>query len=137
MSYALTATVERPFDVVIDDVRAALSRQGFGIVSDIDMQETLRTKIGAEIGRQRILGACNPSLAHRALQAEPAVGLLLPCNVVVREQKGRVIVDMIDPETMAVLTANPAMQAVADEAGTRLAAALDDVRAADAADSPA
>lgn len=131
MSYALTATVDRPFDVVIDDVRAALSRQGFGIVSDIDMQETLRTKIGAEIGRQRILGACNPSLAHRALQAEPAVGLLLPCNVVVREQKGRVIVDMIDPETMAVLTENPAMQAVADEAGTRLAAALDDVRAAD------
>lgn len=137
MSYALTATVDRPFDVVIDDVHAALSRQGFGIVSDIDMQETLRTKIGAEIGRQRILGACNPSLAHRALQAEPAVGLLLPCNVVVREREGRVIVDMIDPETMAVLTANPAMQAVADEAGTRLAAALDDVRAADAADSPA
>ena len=130
MSYASTATVDRPFDVVIDDVRAALSRQGFGIVSDIDMQETLRTKIGAEISRQRILGACNPSLAHRALQAEPAVGLLLPCNVVVREQKGRVIVDMIDPETMAVLTENPAMQAVADEAGTRLAAALDDVRAA-------
>lgn len=124
MTYALTTIVDRPFDDVIADVRAALSEQGFGIITEIDMSETLRTKIGVEIDRQVILGACSPSHAHRALQADPSVGLLLPCNVVVRSTDGGTVVEMIDPQTMVALTGRPAMQEVADEVGARLGAAL-------------
>lgn len=124
MSYALTATIDRPFDEVVADVRAALSEQGFGIITEIDMSDTLRNKIGVEIDRQLILGACSPTHAHRALQADPSVGLLLPCNVVVRSTAAGTVVEMIDAQTMVALTGQPAMQEVADEVGTRLSAAL-------------
>ena len=124
MSYALTATVERPFDEVVADVRTALAEQGFGIITEINMSETLKTKIGVEIDRQVILGACSPSHAHRALQADPSIGLLLPCNVVVRSTEAGTVVEMIDPQTMVALTGAEAMQEVADEVGDRLGAAM-------------
>lgn len=124
MTYALTATIDRPFDDVVARVRTALSEQGFGIITEIDLSETLRTKIGVEIDRQVILGACSPSHAHRALQADPSVGLLLPCNVVVRSTDAGTVVEMIDPQTMVALTGRPAMQEVADEVAAGLGAAL-------------
>lgn len=124
MSYALAATIDRPFDEVVDDVRTALAEQGFGIITEINMSETLKTKLGVEIDRQVILGACSPSHAHRALQADPSVGLLLPCNVVVRSTDAGTRVEMIDPQMMVELTGSEAMKDVADEVGERLGAAL-------------
>ncbi|HET9648206.1 MAG TPA: DUF302 domain-containing protein [Microlunatus sp.] len=125
MSYALGVTLDRPFGEVAALVRDALSRQGFGILTEIDLQATLRSRLGVEVAPQIILGACNPPLAHAALQAEASIGLLLPCNVTIRETgPSETRVESLDPHTMVELTANPALQPVAEEAATRLAAAL-------------
>ena len=123
-SYALTATIDRDFDTTVADVKTALGDQGFGIITEIDMAATLLTKLGVEIDRQVILGACNPGFAHRALQAEPSIGLLLPCNVVVRTTPEGTIVEMIDPAMMTDLTGSPEVGALADEVKERLSAAL-------------
>lgn len=80
MSYALTATLDRPFGAAVDQVRTALAEQGFGVLTEIDLQATLRAKLGVEVPQHVILGACNPPLAHAALQSEPSIGLLLPCK---------------------------------------------------------
>ncbi|HWS57316.1 MAG TPA: DUF302 domain-containing protein [Actinotalea sp.] len=130
MSYALSVTVDRPFDVVVEEVRAALAEQGFGVVSEIDMRKTLRTKIGVEIDAQLILGACAPHFAHRSLQAEPSIGVLLPCNVVVRATDAGTVVETIDPRTMVELTANPEIAQIAAEVTGKLEAALAAVSAA-------
>ena len=91
------------------------------MLSDIDIQKAMKEKLGVEMSAYRILGACNPPLAHRALQAEPEIGLLLPCNVIVREgNDGKVNVGFLDPQLMVQLTSNPEMTSVADEAGERL-----------------
>lgn len=128
MSYALTATLDRPFGAAVDQVRTALAEQGFGVLTEIDLQATLRAKLGVEVPQHVILGACNPPLAHAALQAEPSIGLLLPCNVVVRSAAdGTIIVEAVDPQTMVALTGNAALQVVADEASRRLTAALADL----------
>jgi len=108
------------FAQTLERVIAALKAEGFGILTDIDVQKTLKEKIGVEMAGYRILGACNPPLAHQALQAEPEVGLLLPCNVVVREQAAGVRVGFLDPQTMVELTGNAQLRAVADDAGQRL-----------------
>lgn len=128
MSYALSTTIGRPFADVLDATRTALADQGFGILTEIDLAATLKSKIGAEIPDQVILGACRPMLAHAAVQAEPSIGLLLPCNVVVRAvDAGTTIVEAIDPQTMHVLTGNAGMQPVADRVGSLLEAALADL----------
>jgi len=123
-SYGLSATIDRDFDSTVADVKKALSDQGFGIITEIDMQATLKAKIDVDIEPQVILGACNPGFAHQALLAEPAIGLLLPCNVVVRSSAGSTVVEMINPQTMVDLTGSPAMAAVAGEVTERLSAAL-------------
>lgn len=128
MSYGMSLTLPGPFDEVVTAVRDALARQGFGIVSEIDMQQTLRNKLGVQIERNLILGACNPSLAHLALRAEPSIGLLLPCNVVVRNTEGGVVVEMIDPRIMAELAETPGMRQVAGDVGEKLSAALESLR---------
>ena len=126
MSYALTASVDQSYGDTVEQVRDALRTQGFGILTEIDMRATLKTKLGVEVPRLVILGACNPPLAHAALQAEPSIGLFLPCNVVVRTAPdGTTIVEAVDPQTMVALTGNTALQTVADDATRRLKAALD------------
>jgi uncharacterized protein (DUF302 family) len=126
MSYALTTTVRRPFADTLAATRASLVDQGFGILTEIDVQVTLKAKLDVDIPPQVILGACRPPLAHAALQVEPSVGLLLPCNVVVRTlDDDTTVVEALDPKVMVLLTQNDALSTVADEAGKRLVAALD------------
>ena len=126
MSYALSATVRRPFADTLAATRASLADQGFGILTEIDIRATLKAKLDVDVPPQVILGACRPPLAHAALQVEPSVGLLLPCNVVVRFlDDDTTVVEALDPKVMVSLTQNEALSSVADEAGQRLATALD------------
>jgi len=126
MSYALTTTVARPFADTLAATRASLTDQGFGILTEIDIQATLKAKLDVDVDPQVILGACRPPLAHAALQLEPSIGLLLPCNVVVRAlDDDTTLVEALDPKIMLSLTHNDDLSSIADEAGRRLAAALD------------
>lgn len=126
MGYALSTTVNQPFDATLTATRQALADQGFGILTEIDLAATLQKKLGAEIAPHVILGACNPPSAYAALQAEQSIGVLLPCNVVVRSlDASTTIVEAIDPQTMHQLTGNDAMRSVADRVGGMLRAALD------------
>jgi uncharacterized protein (DUF302 family) len=133
MSYALTTTVRRRFADTLAATRASLADQGFGILTEIDIQATLKVKLDVDVPPQVILGACRPPLAHAALQVEPSVGLLLPCNVVIRAlDDDTTVVEALDPKVMVSLTQNDALASVADEAGQRLAAALDSLTLASA-----
>jgi uncharacterized protein (DUF302 family) len=126
VSYALTTTVRGSFVDTLEATRASLTDQGFGILTEIDIRATLKAKLDVDVPAQVILGACRPPLAHAALQLEPSVGLLLPCNVVVRYlDEDTTVVQALDPKVMVSLTRNEALSPVADEAGRRLAAALD------------
>ncbi len=110
-----------PFDRALERVQAALKAEGFGVLSDIDIQKAMKEKLGKDMPAYRILGACNPPLAHQALQADPDIGLLLPCNVTVRQAQGdRVVVGFLDPQTMVQLTNNAAIGAVSQDARERL-----------------
>jgi uncharacterized protein (DUF302 family) len=130
MSYTYTAVVPLSWADAVEKTRAALATQGFGILSEIDVRATFAAKLGEDaadaLGDYVILGACNPTLASRALAAEPEMGALLPCNVVVRRgtDATATTVQAIDPQTMVQLSGNPAVREVADDAGTRLRAAM-------------
>ena len=125
MGYALRTEVDQPFADTLDATRAALGEQGFGVLTEIDLQATLKAKLDADIDPQVILGACRPPLAYAAVQAEPSIGLLLPCNVVVRALGGsRTVVEALDPVVMVTLSGNEALTDVAADARTRLTAAL-------------
>lgn len=126
MSYAISTTVAMPYADAVEATRKALADQGFGVLTEIDLSRTLKEKIDADIEPQVILGACRPPLAYAAVQAEPSIGLLLPCNVVVRRTgDNETIVEALDPQVMVTMTGNPALGAVADDAAQRLKAALD------------
>lgn len=126
--YAISRTVARGYDDTVVAVREALAGQGFGVLTEIDIAGTLKKKLDVDVPPQVILGACRPPLAYAALQAEPSVGLLLPCNVTVRSlDESTTTVEAVDPQTMVSLTGNAELKDVADEAGTRLRAALDAV----------
>ena len=125
MSYYLARTVSGPFDAVVADVTAQLKTEGFGVLTDIDVQATLKSKLGVDTPRYRILGACNPTLAHEALKLEARLGVLLPCNVIVRETADqRIEVASIDPVSSMERTENPALRATAEQVRQRLGAAI-------------
>ena len=124
MSYGKSIILDAPFSETVTRVREALKEQGFGVLTEIDMTAAMRDKLGEEIEDYVILGACNPPLAHRALGVDRGIGLLLPCNVVVRAADGRTVVEALDPQVMVTLTGEPALTPIADEASRRLDQAL-------------
>lgn len=124
MDYGITISTPAPFAEAVARVRDALRAQGFGVLTEIDVQATLRDKLGEEMEPYLILGTCNPPLAHRALTADRRIGLLLPCNVVVRTESGQTIIEALDPQAMITIAGEPSLQPVADEAASRLRAAL-------------
>lgn len=125
MDYALTIRTKVPFAEAAARVRLALQEQGFGVLTEFDMQATMREKLGEEMEPYVVLGACNPPLAHRALSADPSIGLLLPCNVIIRAADGETVVQALDPRAIAQVAGQPVLDAVADEAARKLTTALD------------
>ncbi len=129
MNIALSTTLaDTDFDTAVESTKKALSEQGFGVLTEIDMQATLKAKLGEDMENYLILGACNPTLAHRAVSAMPQIGLLLPCNVVVRADTttpGSVVVEAMNPAIMVEVTGEAELAAVAKEATTKLQAAID------------
>ncbi len=124
MKYGHETVVEGKFDEIIDRTKAALAQRGFGVLTEIDVAATLKKKIGAEIEPYVILGACNPTFAHQALQREPDLGLLLPCNVVVMQKEGKTYVKAIDAGAMLGVTGNTELVALAGEVDAHLSETL-------------
>jgi uncharacterized protein (DUF302 family) len=116
--YGISKTIPLPFDQAIERVTAALKREGFGVLTTIDVKDTLKRKLDVEFKRYVILGACNPALAHEALQAEAMIGLLLPCNVIVYEEGQNTVIAAFDPMSMTALV--PDIEPVAREVRARL-----------------
>lgn len=125
--YAIGRRLDQPFDEVLTKVKSELANEGFGILSEIDVQGALRAKLGEEIEPYLILGACNPHLAHRGLQLEPDLGVLLPCNVVVRRHQGATYLSAMEPISALQLAGNPELEPIAREARERLERALERV----------
>lgn len=125
MDYAMTVRTAASFAEANAQIREALKAQGFGVLTEIDVQLTLREKLGEDIEQYVILGACNPPLAHWALSADRTIGLLLPCNVVVREAGDGTIVEALDPRAIAEVAGQPLLKDIAEDAAARLRAALD------------
>lgn len=125
MKYDLTITLDLPYEDAVPAVRAALKEQGFGVLTEIDVRATMREKLGAEVEPYVILGACNPPLAHRALEVDRTIGLLLPCNVVVRADGDHTLVQALDPALIAEVPEREELRPIAEEAGQRIQAALD------------
>lgn len=121
-------TVDMDFDAAIEKVTADLQHEGFGVLSDIDVAAKMKEKLGKDMPRYRILGACNPPLADQAISAIPDIGLLLPCNVLVREDEtGAVSVSFMDPESVMSLVGHPGIEPLAKEVKARLERVLDAV----------
>jgi uncharacterized protein (DUF302 family) len=129
MDYGTTIKTTLDFDEAVQRTRAALADQGFGVLTEIDVQATLKAKLDQDMEPYLILGACNPQLASQALEVERDIGLLLPCNVVVRRDGDFTLVQALDPQVMVSLPGRPELQGVADEAAKRLGAALEAVAA--------
>lgn len=126
MTYYFSRTIEGGFDEVVSRTREALKQEGFGIITEIDVQATLKSKIDVDFRPYLILGACNPAMAHEALQIEDKVGTMLPCNVVVQEgSDGQIEVAAIDPVASMRPIGNPALSEKAAEVAAKLRAALD------------
>jgi uncharacterized protein (DUF302 family) len=123
-TYGISTPTSLSFDEAVEKVTAELKTEGFGVLTTIDIQATLKEKIGVERDRYVILGACNPQLANQAINAEPEIGLLLPCNVVVYEQEGTTHVAAMDPAAAMGIVGNPALDPVGTDARDRLTRAL-------------
>ena len=127
--YGFSIQAKGGFDDVVQRVTEALKTEGFGVLTDIDVQATMKTKLGIDGKPYRILGACNPPLAHRAISADPDIGLLLPCNVVVREDaEGRIVVGFMDPIAVLKRTDNPGITEIARDVRARLERVRDQLK---------
>jgi uncharacterized protein (DUF302 family) len=127
MSIALAVSLKAPFDDAVARTREALAQQGFGVLTEIDVKATLKNKLDEDIENYLILGACNPPLAHRAITANRQIGLLLPCNVVVRtdpDDPDITLVEAMDPQLLVDVTDEPQLQPIAEEVATKLKAAI-------------
>ncbi len=120
-SYAFGTVIDGDFLEVIDRVTGALAEEGFGVLTSIDVRSTMKAKLDVDLDPYVILGACNPALAHKAITADPAIGALLPCNVVVRQVGDRIAIDFMDPKAVLTLVDHPDVPALADEVRSRLA----------------
>jgi len=120
MQYGLSKTIDLPYEQAIDKVTAELKKEGFGVLTSIDVKETLKQKINVDFKKYAILGACNPPIAHRALQEEEELGLLLPCNVIVYEKDHKTRVSIFDPMVMTWIMENDNMKPIATEVQERL-----------------
>lgn len=127
MTYYIARTVHGDFDAVVERTRAALQKHGFGVLTEIDVQATLKTKIGQDFRPYRILGACNPVMAHEALKMEPHVGVMLPCNVVVQQTDDGVEVFAVDPAASMSAIDNPDLLRHAKSVGEHLGAAVAEI----------
>lgn len=119
-NHGLRAKLDTSYETAVERTTAALKEEGFGILTEIDLKATLKQKLDADFRKYVILGACNPSLAHRALSTDLEIGLLLPCNVIVYEEDGGSVVSIVDPLLMLDVMENPDLDPVAQEARTRL-----------------
>jgi uncharacterized protein (DUF302 family) len=132
MSIALSTSLHTSFADAVTRTRDALAQQGFGVLTEIDMKATLKAKLGEDMEEYVILGACNPPLAHRAVNADRQIGLLLPCNVVVRTDVAddeSVIVEAMNPQILVEVTGEPALREIADEVTAKMQAAIDSLHA--------
>lgn len=125
VGYGYGRTLDLPFDIALQRARDALKSEGFGVLCEINIREKLKEKLGVDFANYVILGACNPPLAHRALQQEMNIGLLLPCNVVVYEKSGRSFVAAIDAAKMLSIVGNPALEATAGQVNDKLQRVID------------
>ena len=129
-TYAYQVELPEPIAAAREQVIAALKQQGFGVLTEIDVQATLREKIDAEMAPYRILGVCNPALAHQALTASPHAGLMLPCTVTLREENGRTVVEILRPEAALAVVDIDELRPTASDAERRLLAVVDSLDAA-------
>lgn len=127
MSYILSTTLDQPIDEAIETLKATLMNHKLGIVSDINVQETVKNKLGEDIAPYRILGACNPGLAKKVIEAAPEAGALLPCTVVAREEDGKTHFHFMNPQTVLGLESNPVVQEIATLATSHINAAIADL----------
>lgn len=118
--YAFGKTVRLGFAQAVERVTQELAKEGFGVLTEIDVAATMKKKLGLDVPPYRILGACNPQFAHRAIALEPQIGTLLPCNVVVREEGGKTLVEIMDPRAVLQLVGRPEIASVAGEVRERL-----------------
>lgn len=127
MGFTRRIDIDLDYDSAVTAIKEALQEQGFGVLTEIDVRQTLKEKLDVETDPQLIIGACNPQLAHRALEIDPRVATVLPCNVVVRVEDGRTVVEALDPKIMADMSSTPDLGDVADDAARRIDIALDAV----------
>lgn len=125
MSYYISTKLDTSFDDAINRVTDALQKEGFGILTEIDVQATLKKKLDVEFRPYKILGACNPSFAHQALQEEEQIGAMLPCNVVVQDKEGEVVVAAVDPIASMQAVENPRLVGIAQEVQARLKSVIE------------
>ncbi|HCA81410.1 MAG TPA: ABC transporter ATP-binding protein [Bacteroidetes bacterium] len=127
MNYGISKTISLPFESAVEKVTEELKKEGFGVLTTIDVKATMKQKLGVEFTKYVILGACNPPFAHQALLVEEQVGLLLPCNVIVYEKAGKTVISAFDPLVMTKILENDGMNQIAEEVRTRLARVIEAV----------
>ena len=127
MNYGISKTISLPFESAVEKVTEELKKEGFGVLTTIDVKATMKQKLGVEFPKYLILGACNPPFAHQALLVEEQVGLLLPCNVIVYEKAGKTVISAFDPLVMTKILENDGMNQIAEEVRTRLARVIEAV----------